>query len=285
MFTSATAYAAPRVFLDGREVNFDVPPVIEDGRTLVPLRAIFSALGAEVMWDSDTRTVTAFKDNKKIELVIGGKAYINHQEAYLDVPAKIINGRTLVPLRFVSEALDCNVKWNKDTHTVLLASNLQKNNLLEEKTGYIIFETDDFIFRCPEGWVYLKETEEDDEYSSTCYTFKPRDEINNKYAIGVIVEEYHNALNLDQYMTQGISDIKNSSKDSNMSEITNATLSGLPSKKVFFTDTSNNILLKSTLIASVIGRKGYVVLSMEPNDANTALEYYEEAVNSFVIKR
>jgi hypothetical protein len=286
MFASTTAYAAPRVFLDGREVNFDVPSVIEDGRTLVPLRAIFSALGAEVTWDSDTQTVTAFKDNNKIELVIGGKAYINHQEAYLDVPAKIINGRTLVPLRFVSEALDCNVKWNNETHTILLASNSQKNNILEEKAGYTIFEADDFIFKCPEGWAYRKESKEYDTHSTIQYTFFPKNKTSYIYALGVSVDEFDNSLSLDQYIDINISEMKKDDADSDMyvSEISNAVLGGMPAKKISVTDTINDINIKGTIIASVKDSKGYAVLLMESYDANPASEYYEEAVNSFIIK-
>lgn len=111
--------ADAKVYLDGNMLAFDVPPVIEEGRTLVPLRAIFEALGAEVTWDGDTRTVTAQKEQVKIQLQIGSNtACINNQPVELDVPARIVNDRTLVPLRFVGEALGAEVDWDGATRTV-----------------------------------------------------------------------------------------------------------------------------------------------------------------------
>ncbi|MFZ5590550.1 MAG: stalk domain-containing protein [Bacillota bacterium] len=110
---------SPVVKFAGQEMKFDVPPVIENGRTLVPLRAIFEALGAKVEWEEATQTVTATKDDLKIMLTIGSnKANKNGQEVLLDVPAKKVNNRTLVPLRFVSEALGAKVGWDAATFTV-----------------------------------------------------------------------------------------------------------------------------------------------------------------------
>ncbi len=111
-----------RVILNGRMLQFDVPPIIENDRTLVPLRVIFEALGASVEWDGATQTVRAERDGTIIKLVIGGMAYVNDQPVELDVPAKIVNDRTLVPLRFVSEALGCQVEWFGDTMTVNITS-------------------------------------------------------------------------------------------------------------------------------------------------------------------
>mgnify|MGYP001271816542 FL=1 len=111
--------AEVKVYLDGNMLEFDQPPIIEDGRTLAPLRAIFEALGADVGWDGETSTVTAQKDQVEIELQIGSKAaYINNQPVELDVPGRIVNDRTLVPLRFVSEALGARVDWDGSARTV-----------------------------------------------------------------------------------------------------------------------------------------------------------------------
>ncbi|MGE5379733.1 MAG: copper amine oxidase N-terminal domain-containing protein [Methylocystaceae bacterium] len=113
----------PKVILDGRQVTFDVPPVIENGRILVPLRAIFEALGATVNWDESTQSVTASKVNTTISLKINATtASLNGQPAALDVPAKIIKNRTLVPLRFVSEALGAGVDWSDSTQTASISS-------------------------------------------------------------------------------------------------------------------------------------------------------------------
>ena len=113
----------PRVVLDGRELSFDMPPVIQEGRALVPLRGIFEALGAEVHWDGDTRTVTAVRDGTVVTLTIGVKtAYKDLTAIELDVPAKIVNGRTMVPLRFVSESLGAGVERDEESRSVLIAA-------------------------------------------------------------------------------------------------------------------------------------------------------------------
>lgn len=97
----------------------DQQPIIENNRTLVPLRAIFEALEAEVNWDDETRTVTAAKGENSMEMTIGASSYkVNGEEKELDVPARIVNNRTLVPLRVVAESLDCTADWNEEKYTV-----------------------------------------------------------------------------------------------------------------------------------------------------------------------
>ena len=110
-----------KVKLNGKNIAFDQPPIIENGRTLVPLRAIFEALGASVDWDNDTQTVTSAKDDTNIKLTINDKTmYVNGVSKTLDVPAKLLNGRTLVPVRAVSEAFDCKVDWENASNTVII---------------------------------------------------------------------------------------------------------------------------------------------------------------------
>lgn len=117
------ALAAPTVQLDGQQLTFDVPSVIEDGRTLVPLRAIFEAMGATVEWDQGTQTATAVKGNTAVVLRIGSTSpTINGQVQKLDVPAKIVNGRTLAPLRFVGEAFGGTVSWDPTTQVITIVS-------------------------------------------------------------------------------------------------------------------------------------------------------------------
>jgi hypothetical protein len=110
------------VTLDGKQLFFDQLPTIENGRTLVPLRGIFEALGAEVDWNGDTQTVTATQGGKRISLTIGETAAkVDGNTITLDVPAKSVNGRTLVPARFVAESFDCTVDWDGYLQTVLIA--------------------------------------------------------------------------------------------------------------------------------------------------------------------
>jgi endonuclease YncB( thermonuclease family) len=114
------------VYIDGQEIFFDVPPTIVNGRTLVPLRRIFEELGAEITWNGKTQTVTGIKSDTTIKLTIGqNSAYINGEPIPLDVPATIINDRTLVPLRFVSEAMGSTVGWEGLTRSITIGSSLR----------------------------------------------------------------------------------------------------------------------------------------------------------------
>lgn len=107
------------VTLNGSNLEFDQPPIIVDGRTLVPMRVIFEALDCTVEWDNDTREITAGNNDTTVILRIDDtSAFVNSGEVALDVPPQILNNRTLVPIRFVSESLDCDVNWNNETSTV-----------------------------------------------------------------------------------------------------------------------------------------------------------------------
>lgn len=112
-----------KVLVNGQKVNFDVYPQIENGRTMVPMRAIFEALGATVEWNNETRSVTSVKDDVTISLAIDStELYVNGSVKTLDVPACIINNRTMVPVRAISEAFGCEVKWNNDERIVVIES-------------------------------------------------------------------------------------------------------------------------------------------------------------------
>mgnify|MGYP000892792595 CR=1 FL=1 len=119
--------AVPKVIINGTELKIDTNPVVIDGRTLVPLRGIFEALGATVYWDSNTKTITAQKNGATIKLTIGqNTALKNGAKIHLDVSPKIISGRTMVPLRFVAEALGAQVSWDGKTNTVNIQSQDEK---------------------------------------------------------------------------------------------------------------------------------------------------------------
>lgn len=117
------AQGAVRVFVNGSPVAFDQPPVIQGSRVLVPLRGIFEQMGATVEWRPATRTVLAASGSTLVELQIGSRiARVDGRPVTLDVPAMIIGGRTLVPLRFISESLGASVSWDAATRTVLITS-------------------------------------------------------------------------------------------------------------------------------------------------------------------
>jgi len=112
------------VRLNSKKVYFDQLPVIDNDRTLVPVRAIFEALGAEVTWDGITRTVTAIKDGKTVSLVIDDvNATVNGETEVLDVPAKIIGDRTMVPVRFIAQSFGAEVSWDAPGRTVVITTN------------------------------------------------------------------------------------------------------------------------------------------------------------------
>lgn len=122
------------VVLNGDKLTFDQPPIIENGRTLVPLRVIFEAMGAAVAWDNTTQTVTGKTLEKEVSLKIGSdKATINGAPYYIDVAAKTLNGRTLVPLRFVAESLGAYVEWDGTTNTATIYDNADANLIASTK--------------------------------------------------------------------------------------------------------------------------------------------------------
>lgn len=123
MSTAPAQAQGVSVYVDGDRVGFDQPPVIQDGRTLVPLRGVFEEMGATVVWDAGARRVLANHGATQVILPIGSRtAIVNGQSLTLDVPAQIFGGRTLVPLRFVAESLGAEVVWSPGTRTVTIAS-------------------------------------------------------------------------------------------------------------------------------------------------------------------
>jgi len=104
-----------RVVVDGQRVHFgDMQPREINGRVMVPLRGVFEKMGAHVDWDPSTETVTAFKQGARVRIAIGQlDAAVNGQSIRMDVPAKLMDGVTMVPLRFISEALGAYVGWDQ----------------------------------------------------------------------------------------------------------------------------------------------------------------------------
>ena len=131
LLTLPVAYASDiGVIVNDTKLCLDVPPMVENGRTLVPLRAIFEALGANVNWDNTTSTATSQKDGVTISLTLGKDVmYVNGEEKHLDAPAKAVNGRTLVPVRAISEAFGCDVAWNQALGMVHISDEVEFGDL------------------------------------------------------------------------------------------------------------------------------------------------------------
>ena len=109
------------ITIDGKDIKFDQPPIIVNDRTLVPMRAIFEALGAVVEWENETRTAVGTKDGITIRIQIDNNVMKkNNSDIVLDVPAQLVNDRTLVPIRAVSESFGCKVEWVNSTKTVVI---------------------------------------------------------------------------------------------------------------------------------------------------------------------
>jgi N-acetylmuramoyl-L-alanine amidase len=109
--------------VDGQTVNSDVAPVIIKERTLIPARAVFESMGADVEWDEATRLVDITLGSSTVKLTIDSKAAtVNGSQTNMDVPAMIINDRTMIPLRFVSESLACGISWDDASRTAFITS-------------------------------------------------------------------------------------------------------------------------------------------------------------------
>lgn len=111
---------------EGNAISFDTPPFLENGITMVPMRAIAEKIGAEVSWSASAKIATVKRGQDILEIPAGGNiAKRNEQDIVLDMPAKVVDGRVFVPLRFVGEQLGLNVVWDKETKTVALTEKAQ----------------------------------------------------------------------------------------------------------------------------------------------------------------
>jgi N-acetylmuramoyl-L-alanine amidase len=117
------ALSTVRIVLDQQEIVGDVPPIIQNDRTLVPIRVVSENLGATVGWDPVERIAYIRKGDLSLALKIDSRTIIKNDESFqIDAAPTIYNDRTLVPLRFVSEYIGLQVAWNGETRTVFLQS-------------------------------------------------------------------------------------------------------------------------------------------------------------------
>lgn len=111
------------VTLNGTPINFDVTPRIENDCVLVPMRAIFEALGAQVDWEEETKTAVAQKDGLELRIQIDSDTmYKNGEPIRLDTPSRLIDDSTLVPIRAVSESFGAKVEWNEENKIVMIST-------------------------------------------------------------------------------------------------------------------------------------------------------------------
>lgn len=110
-----------RVLVDGKQLTFDQQPYIEAGRVMLPMRIIFQELGATVNYAD--RKIEARRGDIVIKLALDStQMQVGNKTQTIDVPAVSVNGRTMLPLRAVAEALQCNVQWDNSTKTVTITN-------------------------------------------------------------------------------------------------------------------------------------------------------------------
>ncbi len=190
-----------RVYRDGQEMSFDVSPQIIEDRTFVPMRAIFEKFGMEVDWDGNTQTVIATGNGNEISMTVGNMSFLrNGEEIILDVPTQIVEDRTLVPVRAISESLDCEVKWDGDERKVSIISSPDKiigTATVENMNCLIDYQPIGFVNI--DGYTYLKATDLDK------YGFDVTEENGdvyikrNKNKLPLLIDEYKGDLIKEEY--------------------------------------------------------------------------------------
>lgn len=173
-----------KVTLNGKQISFDQPPVIIDGRILVPIRAVCEKLGADVYWHEPSQAILVVKNEIKLALSVGENQMVKFtvgsfseylekaedinfkpEEVYLDVPPQIIGDRTLLPIRVICEALGAQVDWNGETNTVTITCSEEiTNDKNMDKTFF-----DDFMAYV-ENQIKEQEKGLKEEYSDFYYT-------------------------------------------------------------------------------------------------------------------
>lgn len=128
------------VTVNGQEIDFsvydNVMPFIENDRTLIPIRAIAENMSFTVDWDGAERLVTVKNDSTDIVFVIdGAAATVNGEEISLDAPARIVDDRTFVPLRFVSENMGATVEWEEESRMITITTEQKREGTKPDGNG------------------------------------------------------------------------------------------------------------------------------------------------------
>ena len=175
---SVFAYENIPVYFNGKLMEFDVPAMTVNGRTMVPMRKIFEEFGMSVNWDDSTQTVTALKSfgegkHDVIKMQIDNYTMTKNGEITdLDIAPMVLDGRTLVPVRAIAESMEANVVWNNDLRSVIITT--PGTYICEEFP-----EVPDF------GKYYgfsFKSKEIHDDYAVYSYTIPEGYETKNEYA-------------------------------------------------------------------------------------------------------
>lgn len=184
-FLTLPVSAEIRVMVNSSPVTFDSPPIIEEGRTLVPMRFIFEALGASVSWDAETETAVGVRGNTTVSVPIGQTtAFINEEAKPLDVPAKIVEGRTLVPARFVAESFGCDVRWQQKTETVWITEGEKRAKRPLSVHFIDVGQADSILVLLPNGEDMLIDAGQNGDGDDVTAYLEKQGVIDIEYAIG-----------------------------------------------------------------------------------------------------
>ena len=216
------------VIVNGQKVKFpDTEPFINtDGRTMVPVRFVSERLGADVTWESDTETAVIKYNGKEIRMPIGSnQVSVNGQAVELDTQAELYEGRTMVPLRFVSEVLGSKVEWDNAAHSVRVTDVLYQNKV---DAGQVVLDPwgREYSKNWDANWMKLTDLEGTSFYKEGLNAGKP----NNRDYIGQSrdwdFKKYNDqwAERVRQYY---ISTLNIDYRTINESEITNAVIGNM----------------------------------------------------------
>lgn len=233
LFAFAAELPPVTVTLDGQVVDCDSygqEATIVEGRTLVPLRAIFEALGASVEWDAKNYVVTSTLNEITIRLRIGENFLLkNGQAIMLDVPAMLMNDRTMIPVRAVTEAFGMKVDWIDETRTVVLLTGKYKRGIRSDKVYY--GEWLNFNYYIPEDCVFADEiilfeemgvvsdVNNDMDFSllSYVYEFEVSDENGNM--LSVVCEKNEEGKTVQEYLREAVKVYELSGLEAKVGEI------------------------------------------------------------------
>ncbi|MCL2285195.1 MAG: N-acetylmuramoyl-L-alanine amidase [Firmicutes bacterium] len=175
------AYASDiRLIIDEQEVSgLPSPPIIRNDSVLVPARAVFERMGGTVGWHSGNRQVTVFHGDDVLVMTIDDNvAMLNGSPVLMPTPPVIINGSTMIPLRFPGEAFGFGVRWDRESRTAIL------NSPVDENTNYIPdypegpplslppfdeYPTSNLEYHDPATDIYPKDVPSDEETEQSCY--------------------------------------------------------------------------------------------------------------------
>lgn len=199
---------SPKIWMNGKIIESDALPVIEENRALVPIRVISENLGLKVLWNGEEKTVKIQDNNDKTILLTIGKKQVkklnDDKKIDIDVAPKIINNRTYVPIRFIGEAFDLKVDWDDKDKTVVIGEGYNKENkddkdvtaasIVEalEKDGVKFYDKKIEEYKHPDGVeiirLYTLENDKSNDETIGIYEFKNEEAAKKLY--DSLIEKY-----------------------------------------------------------------------------------------------